>query len=434
MPLAASSANLTGVHVVSDNGSSDGTSEWLAQHQPEVEVIQIAEPLSIARAVNLGIRASGYRRTLLLNNDMVAQPGFIDALNSAFDSVPDLFCATAQIFFPPGMRREETGKAVWRREDSMDFPIRCDDPIPGEDLTWVLYGSGGCSLYDTAKLRALGGMSEDFDPAYVEDLDLGYRAWKRGWPSIFRAGARVEHRHRATTSRYYPAEQLDAFVEKTICAFGILLGPLSTLPTLAGRDPPVAAQSDGGQRCGIAYAAAHPAHRVPPGPADRHPDGDRDSGPRQRRCRCFYGMATPRSQPGGGGQPDVPFPPGHGGAVRIYNLMKIAAEHRDQILIAFCDELAKPAEQLLDICREVILVRRRGSHYRRSTPRPDVVEEFDSEVYRAVTKQAIRQWRPGIVQLEFTQMAQYAADCRPVHHSGGTRHHFRPAATAARDE
>ena len=30
--------------------------------------------------------------------------------------------------------------------------MRCDEPIPGEDLTWVLYGSGGCSLFDTAKL------------------------------------------------------------------------------------------------------------------------------------------------------------------------------------------------------------------------------------------------------------------------------------------
>jgi len=48
---------------------------------------------------------------------MVVQPGFLQALDSAFDSVPNLFSATAQIFFPPGIRRQETGKAVWRRED-----------------------------------------------------------------------------------------------------------------------------------------------------------------------------------------------------------------------------------------------------------------------------------------------------------------------------
>ena len=70
--------------------------------------------------------------------------------------------------------------------------------------------------------------------------------------------------------------------------------------------------------------------------------------------------------------------------------------------------------ELLEICAEVILVRRRGSHYRRDTPLPDVVEEFDSEAYRACLKQTISRWKPDVVQLEFTQMAQYAPDCSPA--------------------
>ena len=69
----------------------------------------------------------------------------------------------------------------------------------------MLYGSGGCSLYDAAKLRALGGIDPAYDPAYVEDLDIGYRAWQRGWPTVYVAGAVLEHRHRATSSRYYTA-------------------------------------------------------------------------------------------------------------------------------------------------------------------------------------------------------------------------------------
>jgi glycosyltransferase involved in cell wall biosynthesis len=112
--------------------------------------------------------------------------------------------------------------------------------------------------------------------------------------------------------------------------------------------------------------------------------------------------------------PYLPYPLSHGGAVRIYNLMRQAARDRDQVLIAFCDELATPPPELLAICREVVLVRRRGSHYRRDTIRPDVVEEFDSEAYRAALKQTIRKWRPAVVQLEFTQMAQYAIDCNPA--------------------
>jgi hypothetical protein len=100
-----------------------------------------------------------------------------------------------------------------RRPHPDDFPIRCDEPIEGEDLTWVLYGSGGCSLYDVRMLRALGGMDEVYAPAYVEDLDVGYRAWQFGWPTVFVAGAVVEHRHRATTSRYYTEAQLAEVLE-----------------------------------------------------------------------------------------------------------------------------------------------------------------------------------------------------------------------------
>jgi GT2 family glycosyltransferase len=178
-----------------------------------------AEPLSFAAAVNRGIRRARYSHVCLLNNDMLLEPGFFAALGSAFDRVPGLFCATAQIRFPAGVRREETGKAVMAQTGRDDFPLRCDEPIAGEDLTWVLYGSGGCSLYDAGMLRALGGMDEAYGPAYVEDLDAGYRAWQRGWPTVFVAGALVEHRHRATTSRYYTEEQLAEVLETNYLRF-----------------------------------------------------------------------------------------------------------------------------------------------------------------------------------------------------------------------
>ena len=69
-------------------------------------------------------------------------------------------------------------------------------------------------MYDTSKLGELGGFDERYRPAYVEDLDIGYRGWQNGWPTVFCAGARVEHRHRSTTSRYYNREYLDYLVER----------------------------------------------------------------------------------------------------------------------------------------------------------------------------------------------------------------------------
>lgn len=206
--------------IVSDNGSTDGTAAWLHEAHPNVTVLESREPLSFAAAVNRGILRARHTHTLLLNNDMVLEQGFTDALLSAFVAVPHLFCATAQIFFPEGKRREETGKAMLRVKCAPDdFPVTCLIPAETEDLTPVTYGSGGCSLYDTAKLRALGGLGEMFLPAYVEDLDLGWRGWEAGWPTVFAARARAVHHHRSTTARFFNEEQIQQAVERNYLRF-----------------------------------------------------------------------------------------------------------------------------------------------------------------------------------------------------------------------
>ncbi|MGH9557964.1 MAG: glycosyltransferase family 2 protein, partial [Bryobacteraceae bacterium] len=206
--------------VVVDNGSNNGTANLLRREFPSVILEHSAEPLSFARAVNLGLRRARFSHVCVLNNDMLVEPGFFTALRDAFNRVPGLFAATAQIFFPEGARREETGITVMPASRSIaDFPVCCIEPLEGEDLSYVLYGSGGCTLYDAAKLASLSGFDEAYDPAYVEDLDLGVRAWQRGWPSVYRADARVLHLHRATTSRYFTTDDLDRFLELNYIRF-----------------------------------------------------------------------------------------------------------------------------------------------------------------------------------------------------------------------
>ena len=61
-----------------------------------------------------------------------------------------------------------------------------------------------------------------------------------------------------------------------------------------------------------------------------------------------------------------------------------------------------------------MLVKRSGTHLLPSSHRPEVVEEYDSPSFHAALRQTVRKWKPGVVQLEFTQMAQYASDCAPA--------------------
>jgi len=413
--------------IVIDNGSDDGTADFLRLAYPAVALHCNPRPLSFARAANAGIRRASYSHVCLLNNDMIIEEGFFETLIAAFDKVPDLFCATAQIFFPAGSRREETGKAVlplgFERKPS-EFPVRCDLPLAGEDLSYVLYGSGGCSLFETAKLQALGGMDETYEPVYVEDLDLGFRAWQQGWPTVFAAGAHALHKHRATTSRYYSREFLDRVLELHYLRFLVrtitdprsfsrlwseairrlaLLSPAFIDKTRTPAPASVAA-------LGWAWHAPFWLTRRPKAAlSDQHilaiGSGAVSVVPgRAARNRPVVLVATPY----------LPFPLAHGGAVRMFNLMRRAAQDFDQVLVCFTAEPNEVPAELLELCCEVVLVKRSGTHLLTSTRRPEIVEEYDSPSFHAALRQTVRKWKPGIVQLEFTQMAQYAGDCAPA--------------------
>lgn len=403
--------------IIVDNGSDDGTAQWLKESFPSVLVEVSGEPLSFAKAVNRGIARASRSHTLLLNNDMIVEPGFLTALEAPFKSVPDLFGASAQIFFPEGVRREETGKTVMLpREHPSDFTVWCNDPQPGENHSYVLYGSGGCTLYDTSKLRRLGSFDEIYEPAYVEDLDLGFRAWRLNWPTVFVADARVLHQHRATTKRYFTEKKLQLALEVNYLKFLVR----------AFSDPAVAKRLwfEAVYRLNF-YACERPrflrmliAGRdarqwVRALPAAQFAEAeilDLNNG----RVAVFPGRAP-------SGKPRVlitscylPFPLSHGGAVRMYNLIRRAAATNDQILVAFSPKLQAVPQELLDICCEVVVVETSGSHDRALTERPQVVEEFDRPEFHAALRQTVRKWKPEIAQLEFTQMAVYAKDCAPA--------------------
>ena len=330
--------------VIVDNGSTDGTVEWLASAYPAIEVVSSPDPLSFAQAVNRGIERARFSHVCLLNNDMLIEPGFFRALQAPFAQIPNLFCSTAQIRFPAGARREETGKTVMALSDPEAFPVRCDVPLPGEDESYVLYGSGGCSLYDTGKLAALGNVDEIYSPAYVEDLDLGYRAWQCGWPSIYGGGAVVEQRNRATTSRYYTEAELERVLELNYLRFvaravsdarvfrRLWSHALRRLSLRRGPLEVAAAIARQGRHSGPVTYSEERFLALTDGSVCVFP-GRAVSG----RPRVLIAS------------PYLPFPLSHGGAVRMYNLMRRAAVEFDLILVAFAEHVDTPPAEVLAI-------------------------------------------------------------------------------------
>ena len=387
--ITAGLADMVSEVIVVDNGSNDGTAEWLRSAWPKVTVEVSPEPLSFARAVNRGIGRSRYSHICLLNNDMLVEPGFFPALGAAFEKVPNLFCATAQIRFPAGVRREETGKAVMAQNAPEDFPLRCDEPIAGEDLTWVLYGSGGCSVYDAAKLLSLGNVDEVYEPAYVEDLDLGYRAWQRGWPSVYVDGAVVEHRHRATTSRYYTEEDLERILEINYLRFvARAVADPKLFRELWDKALLRLKQRAEHSQAALDALRAAPTLAIQGGP----------SGPGALPERTFLTLTN-------GSVAVFPGRAATGKPVRVVATPSLtrrqhpADEQHDQIAVSYADPLAAPAPEILSRFTEVVLVKRVKGR------------EGNAVAFHAAVQQTCNKWRPVEARLETKGMAQYSIDC-----------------------
>lgn len=146
-------------------------------------------------AMNSGIIASQGRYILSLNSDVTVTENFLKPLVDGFTS--DVFSTKATSILPDGTN-ESVKSARWRRgllEPYVASPENYNPEIG------VLYPDAGCCMYDTTKLKELGGFDEMYCPFYFEDFDLGLRALSKGWKHVYVPQSRVEHAHNQTVKK-----------------------------------------------------------------------------------------------------------------------------------------------------------------------------------------------------------------------------------------
>ncbi|MFH1573472.1 MAG: glycosyltransferase, partial [Acidobacteriota bacterium] len=201
--------------MVVDNGSTDGSVEFLRNAFPGVRVLPLPSNLGFGDGNNAGAQAAAHDILVLLNNDMRVDPGFLRPLLDGFG--PDTFAVSSQILMQDReARREETGKttAVFRR-GMIDFSHRAvTGPEPARACYPVLWAGGGSSAFHRRRFLQLGGFDGLFSPAYVEDTDISYRAWKYGWEILFAPASVVYHRHRASSSRRHRPAELESLIRR----------------------------------------------------------------------------------------------------------------------------------------------------------------------------------------------------------------------------
>jgi GT2 family glycosyltransferase len=184
--------------VVVDNASADGSAEMVEREFPAAELVRMSRNAGFAGGVAEGLRRTRTPWVLLLNNDATLEPGALAPLLAAARSAPDVGMVAAQMRFADAPELiNSAGIAVDRLGVAVDRAL--GEPAAAEPATPVeVFGaSAGAALYRRSMLDAIGGFDESFF-AFLEDVDVAWRARMAGWRALYCPAAVVYHAHSAT--------------------------------------------------------------------------------------------------------------------------------------------------------------------------------------------------------------------------------------------
>lgn len=181
--------------IVVDNGSTDGSADFIAGSYPDVKLIRHPHNKGFAGGVNAGIKLAmdtHYDFVALLNNDAEAEKNWLEELASGLNAHPEAGIVTSKILDKSRRVLDSTGDfyTIW----GLPFPRGRGETDGGQyDSQSEVFGaSGGASLYRVTMLKQIGLFDEDFF-AYYEDVDLSFRAQLTGWKVLYQPKAIVYH-------------------------------------------------------------------------------------------------------------------------------------------------------------------------------------------------------------------------------------------------
>ena len=259
--------------VVVDNGSSDGTWEWLQRLSiPNLRALR-EEKRGAAAARNRGLREARAERVLFLDDDMEPAPDLVRRHLEAHESAPAA-SFLGHIEFPWKDHAEPLLRYLAQVQAPALFPFR-----DGEPVSFLHYYTAHVSSPMKAVER-VGGFDESLGPYGYEDTDLGYRLEKGGIPMRFLAGARAVNRDVPLPEAHW------AKVRKAGAAKAALLKRRPELRKVFRR-------ANWNGTLGWFLDILHLLLFLPAGPAFKHLYGRKDL---PRWARWLYALETKRQQ------------------------------------------------------------------------------------------------------------------------------------------
>ena len=183
--------------LIIDNGSEDGSVDYLCS-QDDVKTIFLPKNEGFCAAINIGVRAAETPYSILLNNDTIPEKGFISALINGIEKRKDAFaCTSCMLDVKDPTILDGAGDlynlfgwgfAKGKGEKASKYNKTCK----------VFSACAGAAIYRTELFKKLG-MLDERHFAYLEDMDLSFRARLAGYEIYYIPEARVVHVGSGTT-------------------------------------------------------------------------------------------------------------------------------------------------------------------------------------------------------------------------------------------
>lgn len=190
--------------IVIDNGSTDGSIPFLRRIFPEIRVRAFRHNTGFCHAVNTGIRMSRSPYVILLNNDTQADPAMVEELVHAMDHHPDaIACQAKMLRMSDPQIIDDAGDlycalgwafARGRGRSAAEYSRECR----------IFSACAGAAIYRRELLLQIG-LFDERHFAYLEDLDVCWRARLAGYKTYYAPAAQVLHAGSAATGAKYNA-------------------------------------------------------------------------------------------------------------------------------------------------------------------------------------------------------------------------------------
>lgn len=190
--------------IIIDNASTDSTYEWITQQYPSIFFKQLEYNYGFSRAVNEGIRLAQGEYILLLNNDTEIQADFLGALLGVIQIDNAIFSVCSQMiqYHNPTLiddAGDEYNLLGWAYKRGDGQAVDTYNKVER-----VFSACAGAALYRKSIFEEIGYFDENFF-AYMEDVDISYRALIHGYKNIYCPEAKVLHIGSATSGSKYNA-------------------------------------------------------------------------------------------------------------------------------------------------------------------------------------------------------------------------------------